>query len=208
MLSPNVRSANAAVSATSQTATAVATARPVALGQPSHTTALLRAYLPPFVFLAYTAFFITGFGSGLGALQPIPIYLFLCLVLLTLQEGISADRALTHVAYVFAASSFAIAYAGELVFRIPKLDFTRNPTTYLMLNVVLLAIFLVDLVNRRRQARLTREGGPVIGVYSTIASDFAAAALFLFLAALLLDLLGSQTVLQHLGLPTHPPYVI
>ncbi len=194
--------------ANSTAAPAPVDSAPVASTRPPHTSALLRAYLPPFVFLAYTAFFITGFGTGLGALQPAPIYLFLCLVLLTLQEGLSVDRALTHVAYIFISSSFAIAYAGELVFHLPKLDFTRNPMTYIMLNIVLLAIFLVDLVNRRRQRMLTLEAGPNIGVYATIASDFAAAALFLFIAALLLDLLGSQTVLQHLGLPTHPPYVI
>src|SRR5690349_12143171 len=105
--------------------------------RPAHPSAALRSYLPPFVFLAYTAFFVTGFGTGLGALQPVPIYLFLCLVLLTLQENLSADRALAHVAYVFVSSAFAILYAGEIVFRVPKLDFTRNPMTYILLNAVL-----------------------------------------------------------------------
>lgn len=179
--------------------------------RPAHPSAALRSYLPPFVFLAYTAFFVTGFGAGLGVLQPVPLYLFLCLVLLTLQENLSADRALAHVTYVFVSSAFAVVYAGEIVFHIPKLDFTRNPMTYILLNAVLVAIFLFDLVNRRRQHAITRRAGgelSPLSPYATIASDFAAAAIFFFVAAFLLDLLGSQVVLQRLGLPVHTPYVI
>lgn len=184
--------------------------------RPAHPSAPLRSYLPPFVVLAYTAFFVTGFAPGLGVLQPVPLYLFLCLVLLTLQEALSADRALAHVAYIFVSSAFAVAYAGEIVFRIPKLDFTRNPWTYIILNAVLVAIFVFDLVNRRRRQALARrlardlvpEASPALNPYAMLASDCAAAALFFFVAALLLDFLGGQVVFRQLGLPLHAPYVI
>src|SRR5262249_64082 len=87
-----------------------------------HPSARLRSSLPLFVFLAYTAFFLTGFGSQLGALRPVPIYVFLCLLLLTVQENIAADRSPGHFLYIFLTSSFAIVYAGEVVFGIPALD--------------------------------------------------------------------------------------
>lgn len=176
--------------------------------RPAHPSAPFRSYLPLFVFLAYTAFLITGFGLGLGALQPIPIYLFLCLLLLTLQETLSSDRSLVHVTYIFLTSAFAVVYAGELVFGVRQLDFTRNPMTYIVLNAALAGIFLVDLVSRRRPWAAQNPEAVPLGTYATVASDFGAAAVFFFVSALLLDLLGSRQVLQRLGLPAGEPYVV
>jgi hypothetical protein len=176
--------------------------------RPAHPSAPLRSYLPLFVFLGYTAFLVTGFGIGLGSLQPIPVYVFLCLVLLVLQETLSADRSLAHVTYVFITSAFAVLYAGAVVFGVRQLDFTRTPMTYILLNAVLAGIFLVDLVSRRRPWASARREAMPLGTYATVASDFGAAAVFFFVSALLLDLLGSQLVLRRLGLPTGKPYVI
>jgi hypothetical protein len=176
--------------------------------RPAHPSAPLRSYLPLFVFLAYTAFLISGFGLGLGALQPVPIYVFYCLVLLTLQETLAADRSLAHTSYVFISSVFAVLYAGEVVFQLPHLDFTRNPMTYILLNAVLAGVFVYDLLNRRLRRSGERAGDTPLDRYASIASDFGAAAVFFFVAALLLDLLGHRTVLQWLGLSTNKPYVV
>lgn len=176
--------------------------------RPAHPSAPLRSYLPIFVFLAYTAFLISGFGLGLGALQPIAIYVYFCLVLLTLQETLAADRSLAHATYIFVTSVFAVLYAGEIVFGLRQLDFTRNPMTYILLNAVLAGIFVYDLVNRRMRHSATRPGATPLDQYASIASDFGAAAVFFFVAALLLDLLSGRQVLRWLGVPAGKPYVV
>jgi hypothetical protein len=184
--------------------------------RPAHPSSHWRSYLPLFVILAYTAFLVTGFGTGLGTLQPLPVYAFICLVLLTLQESIAADRSFAHFLYISISAIFAVLYAGAVMFGTRALDFTRNPLTYFVLNAVLFVVFVADVTSRRvqrsRKARAVADGEPTgltAASYGATAADFGAAAVFFLVSALLLDLLGNQFVLQRLGVTIgHPPYVV
>ncbi|HEX6123253.1 MAG TPA: hypothetical protein VFY89_08830, partial [Ktedonobacterales bacterium] len=179
----------------------------------------MRMYLPLLILLGYIAFLITGFGTRLGALQPLPIYIFFSLLLLALQLTISANRTAARVLYVLVTSGFALTYAGERVFNSAQ-NFTRSPYTYIIINALLLIVFLYDAVDRRRAkprgldhavAAHTRAGGaeaeseaddeprPIAQrSYGAWATDFAGLASIFFIAAFLLDLLGPQTLLQRL----------
>jgi hypothetical protein len=163
------------------------------------------AYLPMMVFLAFAAFLLSGFGAGLGALQPIPVYLFLCLALLTIQEHIAENRSFAHRAYVFLASSFAVIYAGELMFAVRPLDFTRQPMTYVMAEAVLLVVFLGDTIAHHRQRP---QASTPSGRFGLWAIDAAATAVFFYGSAFLLDLLGGQAALQFFGLRIGKSYVV
>ncbi len=167
------------------------------------------AYLPMMVFLAFGAFLLTGFGTALGALQPVPVYLFLCLALLTIQEHIAENRSMAHRVYVFLASSFAVIYAGELMFAVRPLDFTHQPITYVVAEAILLVVFLGDTLARHR--RCTQPSTPQStssARFGSLAIDAAATAVFFYGSAFLLDLLGDQTVLQHFGLRIGMPSVV
>lgn len=162
-------------------------------------------YLPMMVFLAFVAFLLTGFGTGLGVWQPIPVYVFLCLTLLTLQEHIARNRSLAHRTYVFLASSFAVLYAGEVFFALKQLDFTHAPMTYIVTEAVLLVAFLADTASRHRARS---QPAALSARYGDWAIDAMGLAVFFYASAFLLDLLGSQTVLQPLRVRIgQPPYV-
>jgi hypothetical protein len=163
------------------------------------------AYLPMMVLLAFAAFLLTGFGAGLGALQPVPVYVLLCLALLTIQEHIAENRSLAHRVYVFLASSFAVIYAGELVFAARPLDFTHEPVTYVLAEAVLLVVFLGDTVARYRRRAQPATASARFGA---LAIDAAAMAVFFYVSAFLLDLLGGQALLRHFGLHIGEPYVV
>jgi hypothetical protein len=157
------------------------------------------------VFLAFAAFLLTGFGTGLGMLQPVPVYLFLCLALLTIQEHIAQNRSLAHRTYVFLASTFAVMYAGELVFAIRPLDVTHQPTTYIIAETALLVVFLCDMFAHHRRRAVPSTASARFGAF---AIDAAATAIFFYGSAFLVDLLGGQTVLHHLGMRIGTPYVV
>lgn len=181
------------------------------------TTSSVWTLLPLIVVLAYTAFLLTGFGQSLGTAQAVPVYLFFCLVLLTLQQIVSTDHTLWRFVYVLGTSAFAVAYAGEFVFPMHKLDFTRNPATYVAGEAVLLVAFAMDLVARSGQHASVRRTRPpsVVGTeqsaidrFGAMATDFAGLAVFFFGCAFLLDILGAQTVPHALGIHLGPPYVV
>jgi len=165
----------------------------------------VRGYLPVLVFLAFVAFLLTGFGTGLGSMQPVPVYLFLCLVLVTLQAEIGENQTLPHALYTFLASAFAVIYAGEIVHAVKQpVNFTHHPATYVLLNAVLLIVFLADLfVRQRRKARPTT----LSARYGMWAVEAAALAVFFYVTAFLLDLLGGQVVLHRFGYHIGEPYV-
>jgi hypothetical protein len=159
------------------------------------------------------AFLITGFGTHLGAFQPVPIYVFFSLLLLTLQLAIAENHSSARVLYVLVTSGFAVIYAGERVFNSAQ-NFTRSPYTYIIINVLLLIVFIADAIDRRRgnaagldhaigaQAGDQGDGAsePVSQLsYGAWATDFAGLAVIFYIAAFLLDLLGPQNLLQRLG---------
>jgi hypothetical protein len=182
-----------------------------------------RRYVPWLIILAYLAFLTTGFGTRLGAFQPVPVYIFFSVLLLTLQMAISENHSVARMVYVLLTSGFAIVYAGERVFSTSTHNFTRSPYTYIIINALLLLVFVYDAIERRRAhprsldfsvaARFdANDAGSrptARSAYGAWATDFAGLAVIFFIAAFLLDLLGPQNLLRRLGLPhgTGKPYV-
>ena len=76
-----------------------------------------RINIPILVLLGYIALLISGFSTGLGVLQPLPIYVYVSLLLLVLQIAISENRSLARIVYIFVTSGFAIVYIVTVVSR-------------------------------------------------------------------------------------------
>ncbi len=177
--------------------------------------------LPLIIVFGYVAFLITGIDAGrngpLDDVQPIALYIYFSLLLVLLQLAISEVRSWPRILYIFVASGFAIIYAGERLFNAEGKkpgNFTSSAWTYIIINALLLIVFVVDAIDRRRASksassgRLTRRS-PIS--YRAFAADFGGLAILFFVAAFLLDTLGERRVLGliGLGLPTgQKPYVI
>src|SRR5262249_34834434 len=111
-------------------------AREPVVGTP-HPQAVARSYAPILVLLAYTASLITAFGASLGKWQPVPIYIFCALLLLTLQETIAAHRSHGRFIYIFLTSTFAVLFAGDAVFPpFAKSNVALSSYTYLIIFAV------------------------------------------------------------------------
>jgi hypothetical protein len=162
-------------------------------------------YLPLLALLAFPAFLATGFGSGLGAWQPVPVYVFLCIALLTTQERIAQNRTIAHRTYALLAAIFAALFVGEIFFAVKQFNFTREPLTYLILEGVLLVAFMADTATRHRQQAYPTT---LSARFGTWAIDLLGLAVFFYGAAFLMDILGSQNLLQFLGLRFSRPYVV
>src|SRR5258708_19967479 len=93
------------------TATATATETTSAVRLPP-----ARVLLPFFVLLGYVALLISGFGTALGVLQPLPIYIYLSILLIFLQTAISENRSLARILYIFPPTPFPLIYAAEFLF--------------------------------------------------------------------------------------------
>jgi hypothetical protein len=187
-----------------------------------------RINIPILVLLGYIALLVSGFSTGLGVLQPLPIYVYVSLLLLVLQIAISENRSLARIVYIFVTSGFAIVYAGEVVFGPATGNFTRSPYTYIILNTLLLFVFVYDSIDRRRMrplgldARLATTGStggadaPGMSArvrtsplsYGAFATDFVGLAILFYIAAFLIDLLGDEHFLGLFGIHIGPPYVI
>ena len=177
--------------------------------------------LPLIIVFGYVAFLITGIdagrNSGIDDVQPIALYIYFSLLLVLLQLAISEDRSWPRILYIFVASGFAIIYAGERLFNAEGKkpgNFTSSAWTYIIINALLLIVFVVDAIDRRRASKSASSGrlirrSPIS--YRAFAADFGGLAILFFVAAFLLDTLGERRVLGliGLGLPTgQKPYVI
>src|SRR5690242_7625363 len=108
--------------------------------------------LPILVLLGYVALLITGYALVFrrdDPLQALPLYIYLGILLLALQADISVNKSAGRIAYLFLTSGFALAYAGSAVF-FTAADFTKSPYTYIIFTVLLLAVFVFDVIDRRR----------------------------------------------------------
>ena len=161
--------------------------------------------LPLIAILGYAAFLISGFGAGLGAAQPLPIYIFLGLMLLALQAVISVNRSVPRIVYIFLTSGFALVYAAFVYF--DKADnFARSPFTYIVINILLVVVFFYDAIDRRRPESQGLQSGtghmPSPRQSSTIAPfsfgafaiDFGGLAILLYIASGILTLLTSNPI--------------
>ena len=173
--------------------------------------------LPLIIVFGYVAFLITGVDAardgGHADVQPIALYIYFSLLLVLLQLAISEDRSLGRILYIFIASGFAIIYAGEAMFNAEGHrpgNFTRSPWTYIIINALLLIVFVVDAIDRRRMkpgkpGTRPHRVSPIS--YRAFAADFGGLAILFFIAAFLLDTLGQRRVLGLIGLGTKQPYV-
>lgn len=169
---------------------------------------------PVFFLLGYVAMLISGFGTGLGTLQSLPIYIFFCFLLLMLQTAISENRSIGRITYIFVSSGFAIVYAGEVLFDPSTGNFTRSPYTYLIINILLLAVFFYDAIDRRNLHHqrpsfgLLQAGGAKASPnesfathslrspisYGALGTDFAGLAILLYISSFLVALISRQQV--------------
>ncbi|HEU5349742.1 MAG TPA: hypothetical protein VFU63_14110, partial [Ktedonobacterales bacterium] len=173
--------------------------------------------LPLIIVFGYVAFLITGIDAGRNSgrddVQPIALYIYFSLLLVLLQLAISENRSLRRILYILVTSGFAIIYAGEAMFNAEGHrpgNFTRSPWTYIIINALLLIVFVVDAVDRRR-LRPGKPGAQLWRVspvsYRAFAADFGGLAILFFIAAFLLDTLGDRRVLSLIGLGAKVPYV-
>jgi hypothetical protein len=156
-----------------------------------------RGWFPIIGLLLYAAFITSGFGAGLGAWRPIPIYVFFGFLIFLLQANLIRRRSVGAIAYTAFATIFALVFAADVVFNTsPTGHFTRSPITYLIINVLLLVALLYDIVARRTGSRQT----PRVGFFSllALAVDFSELAIVMYVAALLVNLL-------RLG---NPPFIV
>jgi hypothetical protein len=166
--------------------------------------------LPVLVILGYVSFVITGFGAGLGALQPLPIYLFASVLLLLLQLYLFSFRTLPRSLYGIGAAIFGLVFAAEASF-FPKSpsNFTRAPFTYIIVNIIAVIIFAVDAVQRHTTTTDPTQPGQAnvsLRFYRTLATDFAGLAILFGLSSFLLDFINTRSALHFLGIgaPTKP----
>jgi hypothetical protein len=168
-----------------------------------------RVTLPILVLGGYATLLVTGYDTQLGSLHALPLYAYLSLLLLLLQIAISRNQSLAGLLYVFVSSAFAIVYAGEKAFgpQTPG-NFTKSPYTYIIINGLLLVVFVVDVFRRRQGAAPTSGTRAAFTGYGALATNFAGLAILFYLAWVLLDTLGPQTILHAFGLGSATPYVI
>lgn len=174
--------------------------------------------LPLLGLLGYAAFLVTGFGGGLSAMQqPLPLYIYLCLILLLFQLVILRNRAPAIVFYVLLTSGFAIIYAADFSFFGRNNIFVGHGTTYLVLNALLFVVFLYDAIIRRLSqpqpfhpsaSDAVSEPSPqqlAPFSFGAFAVDFASLAVISAIAWFLLNVVASlrvaQVDLSGLGLP-------
>lgn len=144
--------------------------------------------------LGYAAFLVAGFGTGLGAWRPIPLYVFFGFLIFLFQARLIQARSAARLAYTALASVFALLYAADVAFNTSGTwHFTRAPLTYVVINFLLLGVLIYDALARRRDGLGRGRLAP-----ATLATDFAELAILSYVAATLVNLLRAG----------HPPYVV
>jgi hypothetical protein len=182
------------------------------------------------VLLGFAALLVAGFGTALGSDgQSLVLYVYLSLLLLALPFAVAPGRSTGQILSTFVGSVFFLVYAGAVAFGGSTANFTRSPYTYIILEGILLVVYLVDVVARRlgddgvadqgtdqgadpsdATSNLEAEDEPqATQTFGAMSVNWAGLALFFYIAAFLLDLLGPQDLLRALGLPIDAhPYVI
>ena len=189
---------------------------PSALPTPLQRVFRAEVLLPILVVLGYIAFVTSGFGTGLGMAQPLPIYLYSSVLLVLLQLSLSSFRTVLRSLYGIGAALFGLIFAGEASFfpNSPN-NFTRAPLTYVIVNIIAVIIFAVDAVQRHQGATVpgtgtvgdpARGSTPALRIYRTLATDFAGLAILFGLSSFLLDFINTRSALRFLGVgaPSRP----
>jgi hypothetical protein len=159
------------------------------------------------LILGLAVFLVAGSGAfGLSQHRAVPIYVYLCLILLLYQAVLWGSSTLKHRLLVFGYSAVAIVFAGLLAFGGQEVrDWFSNGNIYAVANAFLLVAFVIDAFRTRHQNDLggstlaqvarTNKGAQtfrprLILLFTVLASDCAGFAL------LALTIMFSLLVLQ------------
>src|SRR5579875_2862221 len=148
----------------------------------------------------YVAFLLAGFGTHLGAWQPIPLYAFFGLLVFLLQVHLLPARSTWATAYTIVASLFTLLFAADIAFNTStRWHFTKAPLTYVILNALLFVVVVADAVRRRPDLDATaRKTGTSkwaqVLAPATLAVDFAEIAILAYIAATLVNLLHTGSL--------------
>ena len=103
-----------------------------------------------------------GATAALDDVQPIALYIYFSLLLVLLQLAISEVRSWPRILLISSSPwLFAIIYAGERLFNAEGKkpgNFTSSAWTYIMINALLLIVFVVDAIDRRRASKSASSG--------------------------------------------------
>lgn len=175
-------------------------------------SAAVSRYITNAVLAGYAATLVSGFDTYLKSAQALPLYVYFSVGLLLLPLVIAPGRSAVQVLYTFVFTAFFEVYAGTVVFDQSTTGWTHSAYTYILLEGVLLAVFLADAIFRSLSnvgSGRSSSGSTATSPLASLSADVAGLAVFLYICALLLDLLGEQHVLQWLGIVRHAqPYVI
>jgi hypothetical protein len=151
----------------------------------------LPVAVPLTALFGYGALLVAGFGTNLGAWRPVPIYVFLGYLLIWFQSSLDINRSVGHIVNILLVTGFALAFAADAVFHTGTgWHFTQDPRTYIILNALLYAIYLVEVVRTRFLAgtasATTTQKTPALAAFAT---DFGGLALLAYAAAFVAALL-------------------
>ena len=108
-----------------------------------------RVIIPAAIIIGYLTMIISGFGTKLGSLQSLALYLYCSLLLLYFQAYISITRTAWWLVYIFLSSAFVVLYAAEVLYNSSTDNFTRSPYTYIIINILLVIVFFAGAASRR-----------------------------------------------------------
>src|SRR5215469_7894394 len=90
--------------------------------------------IPTVMLLGYVAMLVSGYSTGFGSLQSLPLYIYCSLLLLYFQAYISVTYSAWRLLYIFLSSSFVVLFAAEILYNTSPDNFTRSPYTYIVIN--------------------------------------------------------------------------
>ncbi len=176
--------------------------------------------IPALALLGYLAFLLTGFGTHLGNLRPLPVYLFFGILLYLFQMQLSRPRTrhqdvgggssltanrfsahtqvpLSRRLYVLIVSAVALVIAADLVLQIsPFGNWSGQPVFYIYINIALYLVFLFEAWSRRRSRRRMAQIDPTelqLSSTEVWAANVSGFALVAFIAAGLVAFLQVST---------------
>jgi hypothetical protein len=149
-----------------------------------------RVAIPVLVVLGYVAFILAGYNpftfpfvDGNQALA-LPLYFFFALALLTFEVAIAQPGTWGLQIYVTLTSAFTLGFVANTAFFGGQSDLAHNPTTYLVINVAALLVFIYGLITQQMAYGKDVAGGGADAAprgYSRVATALTGLALLGFL---------------------------
>ena len=141
------------------------------------------------VVLGYAAFILAGYNPfGLPFVKgnealALPLYFYFALALLTFEVAIAQPGTVGLQIYLTLTSAFTLGFVANTVYFGASNDLAHNPTTYLVINVAALFVFIYGLVTQQMTAsgRTAPGDATAPGGYSRVATALTGLALLGFL---------------------------